>query len=79
LCGYDVRSVFDIKGVRGKVDFVVTNSKPKRLTDWQILRKTGANWRMTSSVRTKYLMSDACALLDNDFPQSKVLYVSLYA
>jgi len=81
LCPGAVQQAFDI-GLRIKlVEFRVTNSKPKRLGGWHILRKCkDGHWRLTTAINSDFmqLLWEASVTLTADFPKNSTLYVSAY-
>lgn len=85
LCASSVRLAFDI-GRAKRVEFVVTNSKPKRLGGWHILHKRKQeHWKLTSATNTDYsehavmvLLYEASSKLNEDFPNNTTLYVCAY-
>ena len=80
LCASVVRAAFDI-GRAKKVTFHVTNSKPKRLTNWHILKKNKDGiWKITL-VDTEFcpeLLYGAGNVVTHDFPNNTTLYVCAY-
>lgn len=79
LCARVVRDAFHIPRAN-KIEFVVTNSKPKNLTDWHVLKKDGNGWRITKvkSISHCGLLWDADEVLSANFPKNSTLYVCAY-
>ena len=81
ICPEMMREVFELQGAR-TVDMVVTNSKPKSLTNRHVMKKFGRFWCVTTGPRHKdnyRLMGNAGDVLTHDFPNNTKLYVSAYA
>jgi len=78
MCSDTVREAFEIRRAR-RVDFRVTNSKPKRLSGWHILRQESpSHWVVTTGTSYMGLMSVPSEVLSDDFPNNKTLYVCAY-
>lgn len=81
ICAELVREVFVLQGAR-VVDMVITNAKPKSLTNRHVMRKFGTRWHVTTGPRHSdfyQLLGNASDVLSRDFPNNTRLYISAYA
>lgn len=81
LCPEQVRAAFHL-GKFKKVDFVVTNVKPKQLRGWHIIRLQEENhgsWYCNTTPSGDFFYVSVDQLLAKTFPKNKTVYVCAYA